>query len=305
MTSSPAFDDLPVSQGEIFAGEYRIERVLGEGGMAFVVAARSEKTGELVAIKLLRPELHRYEVMAARFVREARAAGRISSEFVPRIYDVGTTESGQAYMVMELLEGKNLEEVLLERGRLPIAEAVDYVMEALEAVAEAHALGIIHRDLKPANLFMTRLPGGHKVLKVLDFGISKLGAEDSPELTRASTMVGSSYYMSPEQMNGLRELDGRSDLWSLGVTAYELLTGSLPFGGTSTSEVCSQVLYEPAKSPLLLRPELSPALCEVVLRCLSKDREDRPADADALAGALLRSLPAQATTSPFMRRGAR
>ncbi|HZF56012.1 MAG TPA: serine/threonine-protein kinase [Polyangiaceae bacterium] len=291
MTYSPAFDDLPVSQGEIFAGEYRIERVLGEGGMAFVVAARSEKTGELVAIKLLRPELHRYEVMAARFVREARAAGRISSEFVPRIYDVGTTESGQAYMVMELLEGKNLEEVLLERGRLPIAEAVDYVMEALEAVAEAHALGIIHRDLKPANLFLAVQKDGSQRIKILDFGISKAlerrGVPSSARLlTLPNTVLGSPAYMSPEQALSSDAVDTRTDLWSLGVILYELIAGTAPFEGDSPASMLVAISTKPPIPLRLRRPDAPEELVAVILRCLERERRQRFRAASELANAL-------------------
>jgi serine/threonine-protein kinase len=220
------------------------------------------------------------------------------------VLDVGNLANGAPFIVMERLEGEDLNTALQNRGPLAPEEVVEALAQACIAVASAHACGIIHRDLKPANLFMTRQRSGSKVLKVLDFGVSKLGA-DAPDLTQASTMVGSAYYMSPEQMNGTRELDGRSDLWALGVTAYELLTARLPFDGTSIADVCAQVLYEPVRSPLDLRPDLPPALCDVVLRCLSKDREQRPANAEALAEALLGSLPPQAVTSPFTRRTAR
>ncbi|HEY0139117.1 MAG TPA: serine/threonine-protein kinase, partial [Nannocystis sp.] len=290
----------------VIAKRYRIERVLGAGGMGVVAAAEDVKTGTPVAIKfLIHHAAGEYDGLLERFVREAQALLRVQSEHVVRVLDVGNLANGAPFIVMERLEGEDLNAALHSRGPLSPEEVVDALAQACIAVAAAHACGIIHRDLKPANLFMTRQPNGAGVLKVLDFGVSKLGEEGAPELTQASTMVGSAYYMSPEQMNGMRELDGRSDIWSLGVTAYELLTGKLPFDGSSIAEVCAQVLYEPPKSPLLLRPDLPPALCDVVLRCLSKDREQRHANADELAEALLGSLPAQATTSPFTRRSAR
>jgi serine/threonine-protein kinase len=293
MTSPSPFDDidLPVSQGELFAGEYRVERVLGEGGMAFVVAARSEKSGELVAIKLLRPELHRYEVMAARFVREARAAKRISSEFVPRVFDVGTTESGQAYMVMELLEGKNLEELLYDRGRLPIREAVDYILEALEAVAEAHALGIVHRDLKPANLFLSKQKDGGERIKILDFGISKdlprRGVPSSSRmLTLPNTVLGSPAYMSPEQAMSSDAVDARTDIWALGVILYELLAGSIPFEGDTPATMFVALATKPPIPLRLKRPDAPEALFAVILRCLQRERDQRIRSASELARAL-------------------
>ncbi|NUQ73493.1 MAG: serine/threonine protein kinase [Polyangiaceae bacterium] len=293
MTSTSPFDenDLPVAKGELFAGEYRIERVIGEGGMAFVVAARHEKTGELVAIKLLRPELHRYEVMAARFVREARAASRISSDFVPRVFDVGTTESGQAYMVMELLEGKNLEELLYERGKLPVREAVDFMLEALEAVAEAHALRIVHRDLKPANIFLATQKDGGERIKILDFGISKdlprRGVPSSARLlTLPNTVLGSPAYMSPEQAASSDSVDARTDIWALGVILYELIAGSAPFEGDTPASMLVAIATKPPIPLRSKRPDVPEDLGAVILRCLKRERDERIQSAAELARGL-------------------
>jgi len=183
-----------VSVGEILAGKYRIDRVLGAGGMGVVVAAHHLQLDERVAIKFLLPEMLAQQDAVMRFSREARAAVKIKSEHVARVTDVGTLETGAPYMVMEYLEGIDLAE-LVRRGPLPITQAVDFVLQACEAIAEAHALGIVHRDLKPANLFLATLPGGVQSVKVLDFGISKLtglsasGGQDSA--TRTKALMGS------------------------------------------------------------------------------------------------------------------
>jgi serine/threonine-protein kinase len=271
----------------MIAGKYRVERVLGAGGMAFVVAALHEELDQLVAIKLLRPELQRYEVAAARFLREARAAARIQSDHVARVFDVGSTESGQAYMVMEYLEGTNLEELLADRRRLPIEEAVDHMLEALEAVAQAHAIGIVHRDLKPANLFLARRRDGSERIKILDFGISKATERASQKmLTSPNTVLGSPQYMSPEQALTPMDVDLRTDLWSLGVILHELIAGWPPFEGDTPASMLASIASKPPIPVRTKRPDAPVELERVIMRCLERDRDKRYANAADLAYAI-------------------
>src|SRR5258706_2580107 len=209
-------NDPPVREGEILAGKYRVERVLGVGGMGVVVAATHIQLEERVAIKFLIKDALASGEAVARFAREARAAVKIKSEHVARVIDVGTLETGAPYMVMEYLEGGDLSQVLQSRGSLPMEEAVEYVLQACEAIAHAHVLGIVHRDLKPANLFLIRRPDGTNAIKVVDFGISKVmpgkGSSSDNAMTRTRAVMGSPLYMSPEQMTSTRDVDGRTDI---------------------------------------------------------------------------------------------
>src|SRR5512132_1665322 len=209
--------NVPV-EGEVLAGKYRVERILGKGGMGVVVAAMHLQLGQRVAIKSLLEDATQETV--SRFIREARAAVRLKSEHTARVLDVGDLPDGAPYMVMEYLDGNDLSHLLRSGGALPTADAVLYVLHACEAMAEAHSIGIIHRDLKPANLFLTRGADGAPTIKVLDFGISKLmheqQGEDEVQLTRTSALLGSPLYMSPEQLRSAREATVQSDIWSLG-----------------------------------------------------------------------------------------
>src|SRR4051812_29074049 len=184
--------------GDVIDGRYRLERYLGEGGMGMVVAARHIALGEPVALKFLLPEGAEDARSVERFLREAKAAVRIKSEHVARMLDVGTLDTGEPFMVMELLDGKDLGQVIRERGKLPVKEAVDYLLQACEGIARAHELGIVHRDLKPANLFLTFRADGSSLVKVLDFGIAKSLAQDNVNLTQTADVLGSPRYMSPE-----------------------------------------------------------------------------------------------------------
>ncbi len=278
----------PVREGETLAGKYRIERVIGEGGMGVVVCATHMQLDQLVAIKFLLPEGLAKPEVVGRFAREARAAAKIRSEHVARVIDVSALENGAPYMVMEYLEGRDLADTLLERRTLPVDEATTYILQACEAIAEAHVAGIVHRDLKPANLFLATRADHSRTVKVLDFGISKmndLGGKDFA-LTKTATILGSPLYMSPEQLGGAKDLDQRADIWALGVILYELTTGEVPFGGESLSELIVSVLQRTPTSMCSLRPEIPPAFEAVVLRCLAKDRAGRFANVAELAGAL-------------------
>ena len=257
----------------MLAGKYRVERVLGAGGMGVVVSARHLQLDETVAIKLLHPRAHQHPTALTRFAREARAAAKIKSEHTAWISDVGTLENGIPYMVMEHLEGEDLARWLRERGPLSWTQAIDFLLQACEALAVAHASGIVHRDLKPANLFVTRRPDGTACVKVLDFGISR--AESEASITQTAQVLGSPLYMSPEQLSAPESVDARSDIWSLGVILFELLSGKLPFSAASLPELVTQVMTSPPPSLTFARGEGATALDAVVRRCLEKERSRR------------------------------
>ena len=288
----------PVRIGDVLADKYIIEHTLGEGGMGVVYAARHTELERRVAIKFLLPEFAEHAMAAERFRREARAVARMHGEHVCRVLDVGTLESGIPFMVMEHLDGGDLASELARRGRLPLTEAVGYVLEACEAVAEAHAAGIIHRDLKPANLFLENRADGSRRIKVLDFGVSKSLLErgdGSKVLTTASSLVGSPLYMSPEQLECARDVDVRADIWALGVVLYELLMGVPPFQGETIPQLVAAVLQATPMRPL---DDSVPAeLTEVVQRALAKRRDDRYSSVAELALALAPFAPSLARSS--------
>jgi eukaryotic-like serine/threonine-protein kinase len=289
-----------VTEGELLAGKYRIERVLGQGGMGVVVAAHHLVLDEAVAIKFLLPEaLHSTEAVT-RFEREARAAVKIKSEHVARVTDVGRLDTGAPYMVMELLRGRDLAEVLQQNGPLPLEDVADYILQAGEAIAEAHGLGIVHRDLKPPNLFLTERADGSSCVKVLDFGISKVtNSSSSGEqgMTRTSAVMGSPLYMSPEQLMSARDVDMRTDIWALGVICHELLTGKPPFVAETLPQLC-MVISTSAPTPLRVdRPDLPPELEQLLLRCLEKDRGKRVATVAELAAELVKFAPSRSRLS--------
>ena len=289
-----------VRPGDILAGKYRVERVLGVGGMGVVVAAHHLQLDQKVALKFLLPQALASAEVVARFDREARAAARIKSEHVARVIDVGKLQNGAPYMVMEYLEGGDLAAWLEHRGPLPVDQAVEFVLQACEAIAEAHALGIIHRDLKPANLFCIRRPDGLLCIKVLDFGISKMsgmGASGDMGMTRTAAIVGSPFYMSPEQMHSAKGVDPRTDLWSLGVILYELLTDRVPFEAEGMPELVIKVLRESPTPLMTVRPGVPARLEAVILRCLEKDRNLRFAGVGELVMALVEFAPPRARLS--------
>jgi serine/threonine protein kinase len=279
-------DDLvPFRHGDVIAGKYRMDRVLGVGGMGIVLAGTHTTLGQRVAIKFMLPTALKHEGLAARFEREARAVVRLRSEHVARVFDVGE-DRGLPFMVMELLEGQDLGDQLVAEGPLPVANAVDYVLQACDAIREAHAAGIIHRDLKPRNLFLSRRADGRALVKVLDFGISKVGSAEDMSLTRTTEVMGSPNYMSPEQLRSARAVDERTDIWALGAILFELLTGRVPFEAESVTELCSKVLQDPTPSVCALRSDVPVALDRIIARCLEKQRENRYAKVDELARAL-------------------
>jgi serine/threonine protein kinase len=269
---------LPVSIGEVFEGKYRVERVIGEGGMGVVVMAHHLELDHPVAIKFLLDGLSESADGAERFRREARAAAKIQSDHVARVYDVGVLASGERYMVMEYLKGRDLGEELSARGRLPVAYGARLMLEVLEAVGEAHGAGIVHRDLKPSNVFLAERADGRIRVKVLDFGISKavgLSSASDLSLTKTSAWMGSPLYMAPEQMQSARTVDARADIWSFGAIFYEVLTGEPPYVAESLPQLCTLLLSQDARPVREKRAEVPKELDELVLKCLRRDPAHR------------------------------
>jgi serine/threonine-protein kinase len=291
-----------VREGDVVAEKYRIEKVLGAGGMGIVVAARHLHLDERVAIKFMHPHMLGDQVAVGRFLQEARAAAKIRGEHIARVFDVATLSNGAPYIVMEFLEGGDLSAWLQKKGALPIAQAVDFVLQACVAVAEAHMVGIVHRDLKPSNLFWVRRADGQLSIKVLDFGISKMtdsyaGGGRGVSHTQTSAVMGSPMYMSPEQMRSARDVTHLADIWGLGVILYELITGRAPFSGQTVPEVAIKIATA-APSPLrALRPDAPPALEAVILRCLEKSPAARFRNVGELAVALADFGPPRARAS--------
>jgi serine/threonine protein kinase len=279
-----------VAPGDVIAGKYRVDRVIGVGGMGVVVAATHLELERSVALKFALPTLLESPAAVERFLREARAAVRLRSEHVARVMDVGKLPSGPPYMVMELLEGTDLGAVLHD-GPLSVETAADYLVQTCEALAEAHSLGIIHRDLKPANLFVTRSVGGAPLIKVLDFGISKVTKIDGV-LTTTSALLGSPLYMAPEQMRSARSADTRSDVWALGIILYQALSGRVPFLAETLPELCLKVVHD--TPPLLteLRSDVPAGLAAIVAKCIEKDPNGRYQSVADLASALEQYAPA-------------
>lgn len=282
--SSP--DVAPVREGELLDGKYRVERVLGVGGMGVVVAATHVQLHTRVALKFLLPAALGTPQIVERFAREARAAVQIQSEHVARVIDVGTLPAGSPYMVMEYLEGGDLADAIAKAGPMPVAQAVGYILQACEAIAEAHSLGIVHRDLKPANLFLARRTSRDSIVKVLDFGISKTNDGGPSGLTQTSAMMGSPHYMAPEQMMSSKDVDARTDIWALGVILYELLVGAPPFFADTLPEIVFMVTQRDSPPLAGKRPDVPAGLAEVVGRCLLRDPALRYANVAKLASAL-------------------
>ena len=288
MTSGGSELAAGVRPGDVLAGKYRVERVLGAGGMGVVVAAHHLQLDERVALKFLLPEALKNAEAVGRFDREARAAVKIKSEHVARVIDVGRLENGAPYMVMEYLEGADLSAWLAQRGAMPVEQAVDFVLQACEAIAEAHALGIVHRDLKPANLFCIRRADGQLSIKVLDFGISKVTTPGTlgHDMTSTSAIVGSPLYMSPEQLQSSKDVDTRTDIWSLGVILFELLAGRVPFVAEAVTELVIKIATEPCPPVRSMRGDVPPGLEQIIAICLQKERDRRFANVGELAIAL-------------------
>ena len=314
-----------LTPGAVLAAKYRVDRVLGAGGMATVFGATHLQLGEPVAIKVLHRHVLRHPGAIDRFLREARVAMRLQSEHVARVFDLGTIDDGTPFIVMELLPGDDLATLLRDHGPFAVEDAVDYMMQACQAIAEAHAAGVVHRDLKPANLFLSPSVDGSPRVKVLDFGVSKLLASedahvdplsitappssmsirasapgeaceiappvsDRPPLhpaamTHTQAILGSPRYMAPEQIRRARDVDARADVWALGVILHELVSGTHPFRGETLDALRTHIL-EGAPAPLVARGARLPDLEAALAGAFTKDPQDRYPDVRAFAAAV-------------------
>jgi len=294
----------PVREGEIVAEKYRVEAVLGRGGMGVVYSARHLQLGDHVALKFLGGGLAESEEWTQRFMTEARATFRLRSEHAVRMLDLGALPSGQVFIVMELLDGQDLRQLLAARGPLPEADAARYVIDACSALEEAHALGIVHRDLKPSNLFLAKRAHGAPIVKVLDFGVSKVREPrgTAGPVSRADVPIGTPKYMAPEQWKA-GAVDARTDVYALGVALYELLTGNVPLHELDLEARRARLLGGAIPSPRTIRPALGEAICKVVLRCLQAVPEGRYPSARHLAAALNEAVPSAAPRPPRVALG--
>jgi serine/threonine-protein kinase len=287
-----------LAAGQVIAGKFRVERVVGEGGMGLVVEAVNLQLDQRVALKFLRQDIERSPALVERFAREARAAVKLRSEHVARVSDVGSHPVYGPFMVMELLDGSTLGDVLVAGGPLPHHRAVEYVIHACEGLAEAHARGIVHQDVKPANLFLATGNDGRPRVKVLDFGISKATlsgplSEKDATTGRGGAHIGTPHYLSPEQLRAVKDVDHRADVWALGCVLFELLTREKAFRAGRFTELVARILAAPRES-VPAGVDVPAGLVEVIDRCLEKDRTKRFANTAELALALL----------PFARRRA-
>lgn len=281
--------------GSVVSNKYRLLRSLGEGGMGAVWEALNLRTQRRFALKLVRGDASTAPELRERMLREASVAGRLEHPNVIEVYDVGETEAGEPYLVMELLRGESLADLLERVGRLDTVRAAAVGAEIAAALQAAHAAEIVHRDLKPANVFLHEDAGHGRVVKVLDFGVSKLMTPGSPSATATGAPIGTPAYMSPEQAEGRRDVDHRTDLWAVGVMLFEMVSGRLPFGGATAFAVVGEVLHAPIPRLDAVVSDADPRLSHIVARCLSRDPGRRFASARELGAALESLLPKRAS----------
>ncbi|MBK8251689.1 MAG: serine/threonine protein kinase [Polyangiaceae bacterium] len=273
-----------MNPGDLIQSRYRLARLLGAGASGAVWAARNELIDRDVALKIMRPEVAEDAVALQRFFNEAKASGRVRSSSIVEILDLGQAEDGSPFLVFELLYGEGLDARLKRDGTVPPEQLVEMMVGVAKALDLAHSQGIIHRDLKPANIFLHRLPTGETIAKILDFGISKVfDTGQNFSLTRTGMVVGSPAYMSPEQAAGREDIDGRADLWSLGVVMFEALTGTLPYEAANYNALMVRILTQDSDPVQTRKTDLPQALCAIVDACLRRERDQRTQSAGVLA----------------------
>jgi serine/threonine protein kinase len=277
---------MDLAAGTLVDGKYRVVRPIGRGGMGAVYEVENVRIRKTVAMKLL--SANAAEDVVRRFEKEAQAAGQIGSEHIVEVHDLGTMPSGEPYMVMELLEGETLRQRLHREKRLSVEAAVPLLVQVLEGLSAAHAAGIVHRDLKPENIYLCSQRGGLRDwVKVLDFGISKFASVSEDGMTKTGQVIGTPQYMAPEQIKAPQTVDGRTDLYAVGVIFYQLLTGHIPFKAKTYAELLFKVVYEPLPHPTTFVPDLDREACEIVLTAMSRDPAGRFANAAAFRDRLV------------------
>ena len=305
----PKSDDLDALVGSVVVGKYRVDRVLGRGGMGAVFSATNATIGKRVALKFLTREAARDKSATQRFQREAEAAGVIESEHIVHVFDSGTTEDGLPFLVMELLSGEDLRSLLQREGMLSVPQAVDIATQVLRGLVRAHAAGIVHRDLKPDNVFLCRRDDGSTLAKIVDFGISKLSnGRSAKTLTRRGTVLGTAYYMAPEQAQAAEGVDHRADLYGVGTILFEMLAGRPPHVAPTHEAVLVAICTKDAPDVRSLRPDTPTALARVVERALARDRDARIGSAEefleelggAPSRAAARALTAKSIEAPLV-----
>lgn len=277
-----------IAVGTVLDGKYRLVRLLGKGGVGEVYEAVHELIGLRVAVKLIRFEYASNAELNQRFLQEARAAAAVGHPGIVQIHDVGRTPDGRTYLVMEYMDGEDLEKLLGRERRLPLGDTADILCDVLDALAAAHAKGIIHRDMKPENVFLVPGRHGERVTKLLDFGIARLNDEvqTATRLTRPGSVMGTPYYMCPEQARGDQNVDSGVDIYAVGVMLYEMLTGELPFSGSTYNEVLSKVLSQPFPSLRAKRDDVPEEVEQIVFKATARERSARYATALEFAEAL-------------------